>query len=238
VNVFPAIDLLGGNAVRLRGGRFDEATVYSDRPWELAVDWERDGARFLHVVDLDAARGDGSNGPTIARIRDATSLAIQRGGGLRSAEAAQSALASGADRVVLGTLALRRPDEAAALCRAHPGRIVIAVDAKDGRIAIAGWQETSAETPLDLARRAAAWGAAAVLYTDVSRDGLETGPDLEGTAALVRDAGLPVLASGGVAHLDDLRRLAALAPPPVGVVVGRALLERRFTLAAAIETAQ
>jgi phosphoribosylformimino-5-aminoimidazole carboxamide ribotide isomerase len=237
VIVLPAIDLIGGFAVRLRAGKFEDRTVYSERPWELAASWERAGARTVHVVDLDAARGVGSNEAVLSRIRASTSLSIQFGGGLRTVEAAERALASGAHRVVVGTLAIRRPDDAAALCRAHPGQVVVAVDAKDGKVAIAGWQEATAETPLSLARRAASWGAAAALYTDVARDGLESGPDLEGTAMLAREAGLPILASGGVATLGDLRRLAALRPAPEAVVVGRALLEGRFDLGAAIEAA-
>jgi len=238
VILYPAIDLLAGRAVRLRQGKFDDVTVYSDRPWDLAASWAQAGATILHVVDLDAARGMGTNADVVARIRESAGLPVQLGGGIRSAQAARRAIDAGADRVVLGTVAVRDPTAAEAICAAHPGRVVVAVDAREGKVAVAGWTEASEISPADLGRRASAWGAAALLYTDVSRDGLETGPDLPGTRALAQAIEIPVLASGGVSSLADLRALATIRPALLGAIVGRALLEGRFSVADAVRILQ
>jgi phosphoribosylformimino-5-aminoimidazole carboxamide ribotide isomerase len=239
--VLPAIDLLGGKAVRLRAGRREEATVFSDRPWEVAADFARAGAHGVHVVDLDGAFAGGRrHSETVARIIADCGVPVELGGGIRDEAAVDAALAAGAALVVLGTAAVRDPALVQRACARHPGRVVVAVDARDGRVAVAGWTETTEVTALDLARRAAGWGAARILYTDVARDGLRRGPNLAATARLQRElaalGNVPVIASGGVTSLDDLRALAAAGIAMC--VVGRALYDGAFTLEAAIAAAR
>jgi len=233
VIVIPAIDLLGGKAVRLVRGQRDSATVFSDQPWTLAKDFVAAGAQRIHVVDLDGAfSGAPENREAIERIAGEATVPIQLGGGLRERSEIDAALATGATFAVIGTAAVKNAEMVARACADHPGRIVIAVDAKDGQVAVEGWVETSAVSAVELGRRAEGWGAAALLYTDVARDGAGAGPDVERTADLARAVGIPVIASGGVGSLDDLRALADAAIPMV--IVGRALYDRRFSLKEAI----
>jgi len=245
--VIPAIDLLAGNAVRLREGRRADATIYHERPWELAAAFA--AARVIHVVDLDAAF-DGAAARQVDLVRRVIQAArrpapegvlaglrvpVQLGGGLRDRPTIEAALAAGAAFAVLGTAAVRDPALVESVCRAHPDRIIVAVDAKDGRVAVDGWAATSDVDAADLARRAADWGAAKILYTDVARDGLRTGPALDATFRLQAAVTCPVIASGGVSSLADLRALAAAGVREC--IVGRALYDRVFTLAEAIEAA-
>jgi phosphoribosylformimino-5-aminoimidazole carboxamide ribotide isomerase len=236
LNIIPAIDLLGGKAVRLRAGRRDDATVFSDAPWTLAAEFSAAGAARIHVVDLDGAFAGGRRHvAAIDRIVAEATAPVQVGGGLRDRAAIDAVFAAGAAYAVLGTAAIKQPAVVEAACRAHPGRIVVAVDARDGKVAVEGWVETAETTAVELGRRAAAWGAAALLYTDVARDGMHGGPNVRATAALAEAVSIPVIASGGVSSLDDLRALAAAGIP--FAIVGRALYERRFTLAEAIAAA-
>lgn len=231
--VIPAIDLLEGRAVRLREGKRDQVTVYRDDPTELARELVAAGAERIHVVDLDGAFAGGRrHAEAIAALCAASSVPVQVGGGLRDRAALDACFAAGARLGVLGTAAVKDPDFAESACRAYPGRIVVAVDAKNGRVAVEGWVEESELSALELGRRAASWGAAALLYTDVARDGIQTGPNVEATAALHDAVGIPVIASGGISSLDDLRRLDAAGVPMA--VVGRALYEGNFTVADAI----
>jgi len=233
MKVFPAIDLLGGRAVRLREGRRDEATVYRERPEELVAELCVPGVERLHVVDLDGAfEGARRHADVIARLCAAAPVPVEVGGGIRDEAGARAVLDAGASHVVLGTAAVKSPAFVEALCRALPGRVVIAVDARDGMVAVEGWVETSELTAVELGRRAAGWGAAALLYTDVARDGTGRGPNIAATAALAAAVGIEVIASGGVHSLDDLRALAAAGVP--AVVVGRAIYDGRFTVAEAI----
>lgn len=235
--VIPAIDLLGGQAVRLREGKRDEVTVYRERPWELVAELAEAGAEWIHVVDLDGAfAGERRHAEVIARMCAESPVPVQVGGGLRDREALDAVLGAGAARAVLGTAAVKDPAFVEAACVAHPGRVVIAVDAKDGMVAVEGWVEATELSAIELGRRAAAWGAAALLYTDVARDGVEVGPNVEATAALAAAADVPVIASGGISSLDDLRRLAAAGVQMC--VVGRALYEGRFTVAEAVAAAR
>lgn len=232
--VVPAIDLLGGKAVRLHQGRYDQVTVYDDDPPARARAW-RGLSERLHVVDLEGARAGRAVAADVVRaIVAAFGAGVQVGGGVRSAEAAESYLALGAERVVLGTAAVKDRALVVALARANPGRVIVAVDAKDGMVAVDGWTETSEVRAVELARELAALPLGGILYTDIARDGTRSGPNVAATAELARACpGTAVLASGGVGTLDDLRALAA-AGPIAGAVVGRALYDGSFRLEDAV----
>jgi len=236
VILFPAIDLKAGQVVRLYKGAMDRATVYGSDPAAQAEAFQAAGFRWLHLVDLDGAfAGKAGNAAAVEAILARVALPVQLGGGIRDLAAVERWLALGVRRVILGTAAVRDPDFVRAACRAHPGRIVVGVDAKDGLVAVEGWAETSSLTALELARRFADAGVAALLFTDVGRDGALTGVNVAATAALARESGLPVIASGGVAGIEDLRRLKEVAAAGIeGVVVGRALYEGRLDAKAAL----
>jgi phosphoribosylformimino-5-aminoimidazole carboxamide ribotide isomerase len=235
VKLFPAIDLLGGLAVRLEEGKRDRATVFHDQPLALVGELARDGADRLHVVDLDGAFGEPRQLALLASIISASPIPVEVGGGIRDRDAIDSVVALGAAFVVLGTAAVRSPALVEQACRAYPDRIIVAVDARDGIVAVEGWTVSGGITARELTARAASWGAAAVLYTDVARDGLTGGPNVEATAALARDSEIPVIASGGVGSLDDIAALRDAGIP--AVVVGRAIYEGRFSVADAVRTA-
>jgi phosphoribosylformimino-5-aminoimidazole carboxamide ribotide isomerase len=233
VELYPAVDVQGGRVVRLRQGAADRATAYSDDPVAVAQAFARDGARWVHFVDLDRAFGRGDNLALARRFLAAAGVPVQVGGGLRTAEAIEEMLAWGASRVVIGTKAATDPAFVERLLARHgPERLAVGIDARDGQVAVRGWTEVFDLTALQLAERVHAQGARTVIYTDVARDGMLTGPDVAGARALAA-LGLDVIASGGVASLEDLRgvRAAGLA----GAIVGRALYEGRFTLAEALQ---
>jgi len=235
VKLFPAIDLLGGQAVRLEEGKRDRATVFHDRPVELVAQLAQGGADRLHVVDLDGAFGEPRQLPLIAAIIAASPIPVEVGGGLRDRPSIDRILELGAAFAVLGTAAVRAPALVEEVCRAYPGQIIVAVDARDGVVAVDGWTTSGGITAIELATRAASWGAAALLYTDVARDGLGGGPNVAATAALARQSRIDVIASGGVGSLADIAALARAGVP--AVVVGRALYDGRFTVADAARTA-
>jgi phosphoribosylformimino-5-aminoimidazole carboxamide ribotide isomerase len=235
VKLLPAIDLLGGRAVRLEEGKRDRATVFHDRPIELVAQLAQGGADRLHVVDLDGAFGEPRQLTLIAALIAASPIPVEVGGGIRDRDAIDRILALGAAFAVLGTAAVRSPALVEAACRAYPGQIIVAVDARDGVVAVDGWTTSGGITAIDLTARAAAWGAAAVLYTDVARDGLGGGPNVAATAALARAATIDVIASGGVGSLDHIADLRRAGIP--AVVVGRALYDGRFTVADAARVA-
>lgn len=238
--VIPAVDLRQGRCVRLREGRAEAETVFSDDPVAMAERWVAAGAERLHVVDLDGAfAGAPRQTALIAKIVEAVRpVPVEAGGGLRDLAAVQTVLEAGVAWAVVGTRAAVDAEFLAESGRRFPGRIIVAADARGDRVAIRGWTETGELTVVDLGRRARDAGAVALLYTDVSRDGTELGPNVEATAALALAVGLPVLASGGVATVDDLVRLAAV-PGVLGTVVGRALytgaIELRHALNALAE---
>jgi phosphoribosylformimino-5-aminoimidazole carboxamide ribotide isomerase len=235
VIVIPAVDLRDGRCVRLREGRSDRETVFSDDPVAMALRWTALGATRLHVVDLDGAfagapRQTALVGKLVAAVAP---VPVEIGGGLRDPAAVEAALETGAHWAVLGTRAALDAAFLRDVCRRHPGRIIVAVDARGARVAVKGWTEVSDQTVAEVGARARDAGAVSLLYTDVSRDGMEQGPNVEDTAALARVIDLPILASGGVATLDDLRRLAQV-PGVEGAVVGRALYTGAIDLRAAI----
>ncbi len=236
--VVPAIDLRGGRAVRLVEGDFDRETVFSDDPVEVARRFVAAGARRLHLVDLDGARDGAPRHVDVVRAVAALGVPVQVGGGLRDMATLSACLDdAGAHWVILGTVALRDPDLVTAAAARWPGRVLVGVDARGGRVAISGWLETTDAAPADLARAMAARGVAGLVYTDIARDGTGRGPNVEATLEVARAAGVPVLASGGVHDLGHVTALAAHAPLIAGVVVGRALYDGSLDLHAALAVA-
>ena len=231
--ILPAIDLRGGQCVRLRQGDYGQETVFGNDPAAMARRWVGQGASFLHLVDLDGAReGRPVNGASVRAIVAAAGVPCQLGGGLRTEADVEQALSWGVSRVVLGTRALRDPGWCERVCRGFAGKVVLGIDARDGQVATDGWVQTSGRGALDWARQCAAWPIAALVYTDISRDGTLTGPNLEALAELAAAVPAPVIASGGITTLDDVRALATLGL--AGCIIGRALYEGRLDLAEAI----
>jgi phosphoribosylformimino-5-aminoimidazole carboxamide ribotide isomerase len=241
MQIIPSIDLWQGQVVRLRQGRYDDVTVYAEDPVALATSWRGIAAR-LHIVDLAGAKqGQVVQTDLIRRIAAAFGPGVQVGGGVRSLGTIEAYLELGVERVVLGTAAVNDPGLIRAAAQAHPQKIVVALDAKAGYVATQGWVDISSQRAVDLARTYADYPIAALLYTDIERDGTEVGPNVSATAALAKESGLPVIASGGVGTLEHLRQLGRASREGgggiVSAVLGRALHERRFTLAAAIAAA-
>lgn len=238
--LIPAIDLKQGRVVRLYQGDMNRATVYGDDPAAVARGFEQAGARMIHVVDLDGAvGGEPRNLDCVRRIRAATACAIDVSGGLRSIAAIGEVLDAGADRVALGSAAFLDQPLLFEACRRFPGRIFGSLDIRDGRLAIKGWVETSALGIDDAAALFQRAGVAAIIYTDIARDGTSAGVDCDKHARLARKVGIPVIASGGVATLDDIRSLRArFSEGVVGAITGRALYEGRFTLAEGLAAAR
>ncbi|WP_112382055.1 1-(5-phosphoribosyl)-5-[(5-phosphoribosylamino)methylideneamino]imidazole-4-carboxamide isomerase [Sphingomonas carotinifaciens] len=237
--VFPAIDLKGGQVVRLAEGDMDRATVYGDDPAHQAELFAESGAQHLHVVDLDGAfAGRSVNGDAVRGIVSRFPGHVQLGGGIRTPESVEQWFDLGVSRVVIGTAALENPDFVRDMARSFPGGIVVAVDARDGMVATKGWADVSTVTATDLARRFEDAGVAALLFTDVGRDGLLKGCNVEATVDLARSVDIPVIASGGVAGIGDIHMLAVHHRDGVeGVITGRALYDGRLDLAAAISVA-
>ncbi len=232
--VVPAIDIRKGRVVRLRQGRAAEETVYGSRPAEAARRWEAEGAERLHVVDLDAAMDGLSQADAIAAVVQAVRIPVEVGGGIRTLEDARRLRGLGVERVIFGTAAVSRPDEVQAAVSLWPQAVAVAIDARDGRVAVAGWNEVTGVDALELAATVEGWGVVRVQFTDVRRDGTLAGPNLEAIETLGRKTGLRVTAAGGVSDVPDLVRLAELEPFGVDeAIVGRALYEGRVTLAAA-----
>jgi phosphoribosylformimino-5-aminoimidazole carboxamide ribotide isomerase len=237
MQVIPAIDLRGGRCVRLRRGDFDQETVFGDDPAAMALRWQTDGAERIHLVDLDGAKaGRPVNVEAVKQIVERVGVPCQLGGGLRDQATIAAWLASGLDRVVVGTQALRDPDWFARMAELFPGRLLLGLDARDGRVATAGWIDVSSIQALTFARQFESLPIAGIIYTDIERDGMLGGPNLESIAALAGSVKTPVIASGGIGELSDLDRLAAL--PVAGCIVGRALYEGRFSLSQAIRQVQ
>ncbi len=238
--VFPAIDLKQGQVVRLAEGDMARATVYGDDPAAQAMLFSDAGSQYLHVVDLDGSfAGDARNRGAVEAILSTFPGHVQLGGGIRNAIAVDGWFDLGVARVVMGTAALKDPDFVKDMARAYPGGIVVAVDAKDGMVATEGWAEVSDVSIFDMARRFEDAGVASLLFTDIGRDGMLKGCNIEATVDLARRTDLPVIASGGVKGLDDIRMLSLYAQDGIeGVITGRALFEGRLDLAAAIAMAE
>ena len=236
--VFPAIDLMDGAAVRLEQGRRESKKVYDAAPWEVAARFAAAGVTRIHVVDLDAAFTRGAaerqdNRATIARIAATAGVDVEAGGGVRSLDDCAALFDAGVRFAVLGTAAIKDPAMVEAACTRWPGRIVIAVDAREGKVSVEGWTGTTGADALEIGATVARAGAAAVLYTDIARDGMRGGPNLDATARLARRLlPCPVIASGGVSRLEDLDALAPTGA--AAVVVGKALYEKVFTIEEAV----
>lgn len=234
MKIFPAIDILDGKAVRLYQGRLDAVKVYNDDPVDQARIWAAQGAEWLHVVDLDGAvLGKPANAEIIARIVTAVNVPVQTGGGIRSMETIERMFDAGVSRVVLGTALVTQPDLVSEACAKHEG-IVAGIDARDGKVAIEGWKQGTEHGVLELIRELELLGVRRVAYTDISKDGTQEGINYGAYRALVDQISIPVIASGGVATLDDIRDLVSIGAQIEGVIVGTALYETRFTLQQAI----
>lgn len=233
--LYPAIDLKDGACVRLLKGEMAQATVFNTDPAAQARDFEAAGSPWLHVVDLNGAfAGQSVNRSAVEAILASVKMKLQLGGGIRTLDAVEAWLGLGVHRLVLGTVALKNPDLVREACRRHPGRIAIGIDARGGLVAVEGWAETSTTPALDLARRLEDAGAAALIYTDIDRDGMMGGPNIAATRDLAGTVSTPVIASGGVSSLDDLKRLKSEIPQLDGVISGRALYDGRIDLGAAL----
>ena len=231
--IIPAIDLKDGKCVRLRQGRMDDETVFSDNPVEMAGQWVEQGARRLHLVDLNGAfDGEPVNGKIVQSIARAfPDLPIQIGGGIRTLETIESYINGGVDYVIIGTKAVKDPDFVFEACQQFPGHIIVGIDAKDGLVATDGWAEVSEVTAIDCARQFESDGVDAIVYTDISRDGMMQGVNVEATVNLAKAVKIPVIASGGVTNMDDIKNLLPAAKHGLlGAITGRAIYEGTLDL--------
>ena len=237
MQIIPAIDLLDGQCVRLHQGDYGQVTRFSDDPVAQALSWQNQGASRLHLVDLDGARrGEPVNDAVMRAITAALSIPVQLGGGVRSMERAEELLGCGLERVILGTVAIEQPELVEELAARHPGRIVVGIDAKEGKVATRGWLEQSSVEAEELAARFEGTGVAALITTDIATDGTLAGPNLAFLRRMAQASSLPVIASGGVGCLEDLLSLLSLEPLGVeGVIVGRALYDGSVVLKEALE---
>lgn len=236
--VIPAIDLKDGRCVRLRQGDLRQETVYSEDAVAMALQWERLGARLLHVVDLNGAiEGQPRNLTQIEALLQAVSIPVQVGGGIRTMDAIRRVLSHGASRAVLGTAALHDPALLKQACTEFPGRILAGIDARHGKVAVQGWTVVSDTSACDLLRQLGDHALGGVIYTDIARDGMLEGPNLESLREVVECSPVPVIASGGISGMEDLRAIRALGPRIEGVIVGKALYDGKLSLPDAIKAA-
>ena len=236
--LFPAVDIRGGRCVRLTEGRFDQETVYADDPAAAALTWEQAGAEYVHVVDLDGAlAGAPKNRDAVRAIRKTLSVPFQLGGGIRTLTAIESWLSEGVNRVILGSIAVKKPELVAEACKLYGDKIVVGIDARNGVVAVDGWGESGDLAAEELARRMKVVGVERFIFTDISRDGTLTGVNVEATEALAKASGTKVIASGGVSGIEDIRRLQQ-AKGIEGVVIGKALYTGALSLAEALRVAR
>lgn len=234
--ILPAIDLRGGNCVRLVKGDFKQETIYSEHPEEIALRWEGEGAEFLHVVDLDGAlAGEPQNMDAIKRILQAVTIPVEVGGGIRSMESIDRLLSIGVSRVILGSVAVHKEELVREACSAYGNRIVVGIDAKKGIVATDGWEKSGGISVVELAKKLGAFGLETIIYTDISRDGTLSGVNVTETAHLARASGIKVIASGGVKSISDIEELKKReCDGIIGVIVGKSIYEGTLSLTEAI----
>jgi len=235
--IIPAVDIKNGKCVRLLQGRKDDETVYSDDPAAMALKWERLGARLVHVIDLDGAFSQSpQNMASISQLLQAVNVPIQLGGGIRNQETVQRYLEMGVKRIIIGTEAIKRPAFVKKVCRSYPHRVLVGIDASKGKVAIEGWTQSTQVDAIDLARQFEDCGVAAINFTDIQRDGMQTGPNLDATRRLAEAVSIPVVASGGVSSIQDVKNLMLLEEAGViGVIIGKALYSGTLDLKAALD---
>ena len=236
--VIPAIDLKDGRCVRLRQGRMQDETVYSQEPADVARRWESEGAQVLHVVDLNGAvEGSPRNRAAIEAILKAVTIPVQVGGGIRTLETIESYFSSGIERVVLGTAVVRDQSILAEACSRFPGRVIVGVDAKGGKVAVQGWTDVADLDAASFVGRLVGLPVYAVIYTDIARDGMLEGPNIDGLRRMAEVCPVPLIASGGITRTEDLQRLGALGPKVIGAIIGKALYEGLLDLRSAMAAA-
>jgi phosphoribosylformimino-5-aminoimidazole carboxamide ribotide isomerase len=235
--IIPAVDIKNGKCVRLLQGRMDDETVYSDDPAAMAAKWARLGARMIHVIDLDGAFAKSpQNMASIQRILQAVNVPIQLGGGIRNEKTVHQYLDIGVKRVIIGTEAIKKPAFVKKVCKSHPQQVVVAIDARNGQVAIDGWTQTTRVDAIDLARQFEDCGVGAINFTDIQRDGMQRGPNVEATRNLAEAVSIPVVASGGVSSIKDVEALLPLQDcGVVGVIIGKALYSGALDLKAALD---
>ncbi|NIP99442.1 MAG: 1-(5-phosphoribosyl)-5-[(5-phosphoribosylamino)methylideneamino]imidazole-4-carboxamide isomerase [Nitrospinaceae bacterium] len=240
MKIIPAVDIKEGRCVRLTQGKEDQETVYSDNPLAMAQHWDEQGARLIHVVDLDGAfRGQPKNASLIKDIIYSSTVDIQVGGGIRSMDAITSYVAAGAYRVVLGTIAHQDPTFVKEACQKFPGKIMIGIDAREGKVAVKGWTEVSNQKASDLAKAMEPLGVAGFIFTDISRDGMLEGPNLDSIRRFAQSTSLPVVASGGVSNIEDVSNLLNLQSEGIeGMIIGKALYDKRLDFKEALNRAK
>jgi len=234
--VIPAVDIKDGRCVRLKQGRMSEETVYSDDPVQMAGTWYSKGAERIHLVDLDGAvEGKRVNGEVIRNIARSVPVPVELGGGIRNLSSIEFYLEAGVEWVILGTVACKNPEMVEEACRRFPGHVMLAIDARAGRVAVEGWTEDTERSAIEVARPFDGRGIAAVIYTDIQRDGMSVGPNLRATGEMAKALKTPVIASGGISGLEDIRKVMTLSGQGVmGVITGRALYEGTLDLGEAI----
>ncbi len=231
--IYPAIDIRGGKCVRLTQGRYDDITIFSDDPVNMALQFQKAGAKYLHVVDLDGARGDNDNREIIRRIAKELSIPVQTGGGIRTMADIEAVLEFGISRVILGTSAVRNPEIVSEAVKKYKNRIAVGIDAKNGFVAIEGWEKTSGIKAVEHAKNMEALGVQTIIYTDIATDGMLSGPNMLAMSEMVKKVKMEVIASGGVSSLKDIRHLKEVGV--AGVIVGKAIYTGDVDLKKALE---
>lgn len=238
--IIPAVDIKQGKCVRLEQGMMDRETTFSDHPEEMALEWEKKGAQRLHLVDLDGAvQGKASNKKAMKRLVDIVSIPVQVGGGIRSLESIEEYINLGVEKIIIGTGAYKNPELVKTACKHYPGRIIVAIDSRDDYVSVEGWTEATSTMAIDLAKRFEALGITAIIYTDIKKDGMKTGPNTGAISRFAKNINIPVIAAGGIGSIKDIEDLMPLEDDGVeGVIIGRALYDRSISLEEAIDRAK